>query len=85
MKVFVAKGCIGCQKALEIVAWLRELAPRLMIEVIDLALAFDLGPDRNLVFAVPTYVYDSRPVFLGNPSRGEIRAWLRSIDRYPEG
>ena len=77
LKVFVSAGCRGCKRALELVAWLRTIRPDLMIEIIDLSKQPDAG--LGLVFAVPTYVYDSKPVFLGNPSPPELQAWLDKL------
>ncbi len=57
--------------------WVRRLKPGLSIQVIDLAITPDAG--FGMIFAVPTYVYGNRPVFLGNPSRQELEAWLNTL------
>ena len=77
LKVFVSTGCRGCKRALELVAWLRTIRPDLIIEIIDLAKQPDAG--LGLVFAVPTYVYDSKPIFLGNPSPQELQKRLGEL------
>lgn len=77
LKVFIVKGCLGCKRALERVDWKKGMNPRLVVEIIDLAMNPNAG--RNLVFAVPTYVYDSSPVFLGNPSKGQLMTWLEGL------
>lgn len=77
LKVFISVGCRGCKRALELVAWLQTIKPDLIIEIIDLAKQPDAG--LGLVFAVPTYVYNSKPVFLGNPSPQELQAWLDKL------
>ncbi len=79
LKVFVSAGCYGCDKALEMAAVAKEIRPGLKTEVIDLSEDPDAGV--GLVFAVPTYVYNDRPVFLGNPSLQEFRAWLDQLGR----
>ena len=58
--------------------WVREVEPRLEVQVMDLS----VEPDAtgNLVFAVPTYVYGDQAIFLGNPSPQELKTWLDSLD-----
>ncbi len=58
--------------------WVREVEPRLGVQVVDLAVQPDAG--SNLVFAVPTYVYGDQAIFLGNPSQQELKTWLGSLD-----
>ena len=58
--------------------WVREVEPRLEVQVMDLSEVPDAGD--NLVFAVPTYVYGGQAIFLGNPSPGELKTWLDSLD-----
>ncbi len=58
--------------------WIREAEPRLEVEVMNLSVEPDAG--GNLVFAVPTYVYGDRAIFLGNPSPQELKTWLGSLD-----
>lgn len=79
LKVFIIQGCLGCKRAMELADWVRSINPRLVVEVIDLAV--DPNAGRNLVFAVPTYVYDSSPVFVGNPSEGQLRTWLDGLTK----
>jgi len=79
LKVFVIQGCLGCKRAMELANWVRGINPRLVVEIIDLALSPNAG--RNLVFAVPTYVYDNSPVFIGNPSQGQLKAWLDELEK----
>ena len=78
LKVFVTTGCRGCKRALELIEWVREVEPRLGVEVVDLAVEPDAG--GKLVFAVPTYVYGGQAIFLGNPSQQELRNWLYTLD-----
>ncbi len=78
LKVFVTTGCRGCKRALELTEWVREVEPRLEVQVVDLSAEPDAG--GNLVFAVPTYVYGDQAIFLGNPSPQELKSWLDSLD-----
>jgi hypothetical protein len=38
-------------------------------------LALDPDASSGKVFAVPTYVYDNRQIFIGNPSKEELGNW----------
>ena len=66
---------------MELAEWVRKVEPRLKVQVTDLSVEPDAG--GSLVFAVPTYVHGERAIFLGNPSPGELKSWLDSLD--PEG
>ena len=74
VKIFIVTGCRDCQQTLAFADWLRQEAPRLVVEVIDLALDPDASSGK--VFAVPTYVYDNRQIFIGNPSKEELSNWV---------
>ena len=78
LKVFISPGCYGCQRAQELARWVQELQPRLEVRIVDLA--EDLDGDTGVVFAVPTYVYNGKPLFMGNPSPQELQGWLDSLD-----
>ena len=78
LKIFVTTGCRGCKRALELAEWVRDVEPRLEVQVMDLSVEPNAGD--NLVFAVPTYVYGDQAIFLGNPSPQELRTWLDSLD-----
>ena len=78
LKVYISQGCRGCKRALELVSWVRQAKPSLDVEVVDIATAG--GPSEDSVFAVPAYIYQSRPLFLGNPSRQELERWLHTLE-----
>ena len=75
LKVFISAGCLGCKRALELVTWLRRVKPQLGVEVVDIALKPDAVGGYS-IFAIPTYVYNNKAVFLGNPSRKELQLWM---------
>lgn len=77
LKVFVATGCAGCRRAVELAAWVRQVMPQLIVQVIDVTEEWD--SDSSRVFAVPVFMYSGRTVFWGNPSRRELRAWLTHL------
>ncbi|MCH8310394.1 MAG: thioredoxin family protein [Chloroflexi bacterium] len=78
LKIFVLTGCRGCNEALALADWLRQQAPQLMVEVVDLAV--DPEASRGTVFAVPTYVYNNRQIFIGNPSKEELDNWIGKLN-----
>lgn len=63
---------------MELAQWAQELKPRLRVEVINLTDQPDAGD--GLIVAVPTYAYADSPIFLGNPSPQELRAWLDQLN-----
>ena len=78
LKVFISSGCYGCQRARELALWVQELQPRLEVRVVDLAA--DPDADMDVVFAVPTYLHNGKPLFLGNPSPQELQMWLDGLE-----
>jgi hypothetical protein len=77
LQVFITAGCRGCKRALELAAWIKGVEPDLSVEVIDLSINANAG--QGLVFAVSAYFHNERPVFLGNPSEGELQTWLDNL------
>ena len=78
LRIFIARGCRGCKKAVELASWVRRIKPRLVVEIVDLSRSAAAAPVP--VFAVPAYVYGDRTVFLGNPSRYELKVWLARLE-----
>ena len=56
----------------------KKIKPRLIVQIIDLAINPTAG--AGLVFAVPAYFYNSKPVFFGNPSPLELQARLGRLE-----
>ena len=48
------------------------------VEVVDIATTGEHCEDS--VFAMPAYIYRSRPLFLGNPSQQELEHWLNTLE-----
>ena len=78
LKIYVTAGCRGCKRALELAEWVQKTQPGLKVRIVDLSVVPDGGSD--LVFAVPTYIFDGKPIFLGNPSLRELQTWLDGLD-----
>lgn len=74
LQVYVASHCLNCTEAQRLAQVAAQTFPDLEVEVIDL----DHTPAQSAeVFAVPTYVLNSRICFLGNPSPEELCTLLR--------
>jgi len=74
LKIYISDDCWSCQETYRIIADISPQFPDVSIEVIDIA------NDRpSNVFAVPTYIIDSRVVFLGNPTRAELGHKLSAL------
>ena len=78
LEVYIAETCWSCDEARQIVADIRPEFPGLAIELRDIA--DERRP--NTVFATPTYVLNGRTIFLGNPTREQLRQKL--IDNQEE-
>ncbi len=72
LDVYISETCWSCGEAKQIVADLRPQFPSITMELRD------IGDERRpgSVFATPTYVLDGRTIFLGNPTREQLRQKL---------
>ena len=43
LRVFVTTGCRGCKRALELAEWVREVEPRLEVQVVEISVEPDAG------------------------------------------
>ena len=80
LDVYISESCWSCDEARQIVADIKPQFPRMSIELRD------IGDERrpSSVFATPTYVLDGRTIFLGNPTREQLRQKLIDVQK-PEG
>ncbi|HSG18529.1 MAG TPA: hypothetical protein VLE70_19705 [Anaerolineae bacterium] len=72
LDVYISETCWSCDEAKQIVADIRPQFPSMPIELRGID---DEGRPSN-VFATPTYVLDGRTIFLGNPTREQLRQKL---------
>jgi len=72
LDVYISQTCWTCDEAKQIVADLKPQFPNISIELRD------ISDERcpSCVFATPTYVLDGRTIFLGNPTREQLRQKL---------
>lgn len=72
LDVYVTEDCWACEETRRIVADVAPHCPNIEIELRD------LSDERrpSTVFATPTYVLDGRTIFMGNPTRDELKKKL---------
>ncbi|ASU84249.1 hypothetical protein CDO52_16900 [Nocardiopsis gilva YIM 90087] len=78
LRVFVAPGCLGCGRALDLVERVRRARPDQPVEVIDLAHPADCVPAS--VIGAPTFLLGDRMLSQGNPAYLELLAELDDPD-----
>ena len=69
LQVFVKKNCRICSRARQLATQADEQFPNLEVAIVDIN---EAQPDRDDVFAVPTFVLDGRVLSLGNPQASEL-------------
>lgn len=71
LAVYVAPGCFGCDRALELVEEVRvQIGNHVTVTVVDIAEEDKSIPES--LFAVPSWYLDGELVSLGNPTVDEI-------------
>jgi hypothetical protein len=72
LQVYISDSCWTCDETRRVIAEISPLFPEVSVEVINV----DEQPCPAHVFAVPTYLLDGLTIFLGNPTRQELRQSL---------
>jgi hypothetical protein len=67
LEVYYDSNCATALITQELVSSVRNLRPGLSIEVVDLNMPNVRLP--KTIFAVPVYLWNGNPIFLGNPTR----------------
>lgn len=81
LRVYVTNDCPGSPLARTRVDWLREQAPEIPVEIIEIGTPGTVVP--HAVFGTPTYTWNDHILFLGNPSAQELLIRVRSLyERY---
>lgn len=78
LQVFVESGCRQCERALELAREMDGAFSRLAVRIIEIS---EAGPQRDDVFAVPTFVLNDQVLSLGNPQRAELRQEVEALLR----
>ena len=82
LKIYVADDCPTCDETKKLVATIAGRYQDLEIDLMNLNDADTICPDY--VFAVPTFVYNERIIFLGNPSLKELDESFGRVTNYKE-
>ena len=77
IEVYISDECPTCMQTKTLIDTAAEKHAEIEIRLINLSDPDTICPDR--VFAVPTFVYDERIIFLGNPSPQELDAYFVKI------
>lgn len=77
LDVYIAEHCWSCEETRRIVADITPQFPRVTIALRDI----NDQARPSSVFATPTYVLDGRIIFLGNPTREELKDKLSAASR----
>lgn len=76
LQVFVKTGCEVCSRARQLAQHADERFPNLKVDIVDMN---ETQPDRDDVFAVPTFVLEGRVLSLGNPQESELHDEVASL------
>ncbi len=74
LNVYVSSHCANCGEARRLAEAAAVRYPSVTVQVVDLDA--EQTPLPEFIVAVPTYVFDGRVVWLGNPSSEELFARL---------
>ena len=77
LRIYVGQHCWSCDETLRLASEVRANFAGLNVEVIDL----DAEDSENVdnVFSVPTYVFNGRTIWLGNPATEELLLGLSTL------
>ncbi len=76
LQVFVQTDCDICSRARQLAKHADEQFPNLEVDIVDMN---ETEPDRDDVFAVPTFVLEGRVLSLGNPQESELHDEVASL------
>lgn len=77
LDIYVERGCMGCDRAAELAAWVHDRFPSVSVRV--MTPREDASDQAALVRATPTYFLNGTEFSLGNPSQEQLEAALLSI------
>ena len=78
LRVYVKHGCETCDRARKIAHLVDEEFPKVSVEIVDMN---ESQPQRDDVFAVPTYVLEDHVLSLGNPQESDLRDEINAVLR----
>lgn len=77
LEIYVADDCPTCTETVNLANIIVSRYTNLDVDLINLNNPDTICPDN--VFAVPTFIYNERIIFLGNPSLQELDAYFREM------
>jgi hypothetical protein len=77
LRIYIGLHCWSCEEAIRLADEARNNFAKLVVEVIDLEAEGSVNHDD--VFSTPTYVFNGRTIFLGNPLSEELFAKLSAL------
>ena len=76
LQVFVKPDCEACSRARQLATQADEQFPNLQVDIVDMN---EEPPERDDVFAVPTFVLEDRVLSLGNPQESDLHDEVASL------
>ena len=77
LRIYVGQHCWSCEETVRLADEVRTQFAVVNVELIDLDVEGSVNLDD--VFSVPTYVFNGRTIFLGNPNRDELFLRLSAL------
>ena len=78
LQVYVKHGCETCDRARKIAQLVDAEFPKVSVKIVDMS---ESQPQRDDVFAVPTYILENHVLSLGNPQESKLREEITSLLR----
>ena len=78
LQIYIADDCPTCLDTKNLVDNITSRYPNIDIELINLSDLSTIQPE--IVFAIPTFVFNERIIFLGNPSLTELDEYFSIVN-----
>lgn len=79
LQVYITAECWTCDESQRLAVEIATQFPALKVEILDL----NRVERPSTVFAVPTYLFNGRLLFLGNPTYEQLQTTLRQATQSP--
>jgi len=74
LEIYISDDCPTCVETKNLASIIANRYENLEIDLINLSEPDTICPEK--VFAVPTFIYNNRIIFLGNPSLQELDSYF---------
>jgi hypothetical protein len=75
LDIYIDQACLGCNYAKDLASEVQQFFPEIEVRIFDLSRPDIKKPDT--VFAVPTYIFNGKDIWLGNPEKDALFIQLR--------